>query len=136
MGVTGAWGPTIVAILLTYYREGKRGIQELLKKILIWRVPFKYYLFSIFGVLLLALTSILIYGTFGNTIPDSTMLLKGMGLSEGQLGLAILLSPIFFLISTAFGGPIAEELGWRGYAQGILQQRLGPNFSGLIIGFL
>ncbi len=132
----GAWGPTIAAILLTYYREGKRGIRELLKRILVWRVPFKYYLFSIFGVLLLATISIFIYSSFGNAIPDSTILLKGMGLSEGQLGLAILLSPIFFLISTVFGGPIAEELGWRGYAQEMMQQRLGPNFTGLIIGFL
>ncbi|MDN3688346.1 CPBP family intramembrane glutamic endopeptidase [Cyclobacterium jeungdonense] len=132
----GAWGPTIAALILTYYDYGKKGIRELLRKLLIWKVPVKYYIFSIFGIFFLGLIAVLFHKTFVGRFPDAEIILKGMGLSEGQVGLAILLSPIFFLVNTLFGGPIAEELGWRGYAQGMMQKNFSPNLSGLIIGFL
>ncbi|MFC1651442.1 lysostaphin resistance A-like protein, partial [Candidatus Latescibacterota bacterium] len=48
--------------------------------------------------------------------------------------LAIL--PIIFITTIFIGGPIAEELGWRGYAQPRLQAQLGAGFAGLIIGFV
>ncbi len=132
----GAWGPTIAAIVLTYMDHGVAGIRRLLGKFLIWKVPFKYYIFAIFGIFILGLTTVLVYKTFGGNFPDPNLILDGMGLVEGQIGLALLLSPVFFLINTLVGGPIAEELGWRGYAQGVLQEKYSANFSGLLIGLL
>ncbi len=132
----GAWGPTIAAIILSYMNLGKDGVRKLLKKLFIWKVPFKYYIFSIFGVLFVGILAILFYRITGGSFPDFSVVLKGMGLSEGDLMLALLLAPLFFLINTLLGGPIAEELGWRGYAQGMLQKNYSPNISGLIIGFL
>ncbi|UII80409.1 CPBP family intramembrane glutamic endopeptidase [Flagellimonas sp. CMM7] len=132
----GAWGPTIAALILTYLNRGKAGIAELLRKLLKWKASFKYYIFSIFGVLLIGIITVLIHKTTGGEFPDSKIVLEGMGLSEGQIGLAIMLSPIFFLINTLLGGPIAEELGWRGYAQEMMQRKFTPNISGLLIGFL
>lgn len=132
----GAWGPTLSAIILTLLNSGKAGLKNLFKKLLIWKVPFKYYLFSIFAMLILALLSVSIYKLFGGSWPDIALILEGMGLENNDLGLALLLLPVFFLINTLLGGPIAEELGWRGYAQGLLQQKYNPNTSGLIIGFL
>ena len=132
----GAWGPSIAAIVLTLVNTGKVGIKKLFKKLLIWRVHFKYYFFSIFAILIIGLLSVIIYGLFGGELPDIAIVLKRMGLEAGDLGLALLLLPIFFLINTLLGGPIAEELGWRGYAQGLLQEKYNPNRSGLIIGFL
>ncbi|WP_340066832.1 type II CAAX endopeptidase family protein [Ascidiimonas aurantiaca] len=132
----GAWGPTIAAVILTYFDTGKTGVRKLLQKLLIWRVPFKYYLFAIFSLLFFGLVSVLIYRLFGGDFPDSAIILKGMGLAQDQVHLAFLLFPLFFLINTLLGGPVAEELGWRGYAQGLLQQKYNPNISGLLIGFL
>ncbi|MEQ8241459.1 MAG: serine hydrolase [Cyclobacteriaceae bacterium] len=132
----GAWGPTISAIALTFFKQGKKGVRELFGKLLIWKVPFPYYLFSVVGILFIGFISISIYMAFGGDAPDSKVVLEGMGLPEDSIVLAIALSPIFFLINTLFGGPIAEELGWRGYAQEALQQKYSPNLSGLIIGFL
>ena len=132
----GAWGPTLAALFLTYLDNGKKGLRALLRKLLIWKVPFKYYIFSVFGLLLIGIVSIVIHKLSGGNVPDPNAILKGMGLSEGQVILAIVLSPLFFLINTLLGGPVAEELGWRGYAQGMMQQYYSPNLSGLIIGFL
>ena len=136
MVLPGAWGPTIAALILTYRSHGKTGIKQLLKKLLIWRVPFKYYIFSIFGILFIGTIAVLIHKALGGDLPSSAAILQGMGLAEGQLMVAILLSPLFFLINTLLGGPIAEELGWRGYAQEMMQQKYNPNLSGLVIGFL
>jgi len=132
----GAWGPTIAAIILTYFNRGKAGVLELIRRLFIWKVPFKYYLFAIFGILSLGVISMFIYRMLNGELPDTKVILEGMGLSEDQIGLAILLSPLFFLINTLLGGPLAEELGWRGYAQGELQQKYNANISGLLIGFL
>ena len=47
-----------------------------------------------------------------------------------------MLMPLFYLVNTLVGGPIAEELGWRGYAQGLMQEKMNPNLAGLSIGLL
>lgn len=132
----GAWGPTIAAILMKAHQSGTQGVKQLLKKILIWKVPLKYYLFAVLSILLLAVISIVIHTLFVGNNVDYGVILEGMGLDREQSGLAFVLAPIFFLINTLFGGPIAEELGWRGYAQNQLQEKYGIVISGIIIGFL
>ncbi|WP_276388340.1 CPBP family intramembrane glutamic endopeptidase [Eudoraea chungangensis] len=132
----GAWGPTIAALLLTFLDKGKEGVRILLRKILIWKLPIKYYLFAIFGILAIGVLSILIYRLIGGYFPDFGLILEGMGLPQGQYLTALLLSPLFFILNTLLGGPIAEELGWRGYAQTHLQKILSPNLSGLSIGLI
>lgn len=132
----GAWGPTIAAIVLTLINTGKVGLKKLFKKLLIWKVNIRYYFFSIFGILIIGLISVAVYGLLGDKLPEITVVLEGMGLEYGDFGLALLLLPVFYLINTLLGGPIAEELGWRGYAQELLQNKYSPNVSGLIIGFI
>ena len=132
----GAWGPTITAILLTWVNSGKVGLKSLFKKILIWKVNVMYYLFAIFGILMIGLVSVTVNDILGGNFFDITVVLEGMGIDNGDFGLALLLLPVFYLINTLLGGPIAEELGWRGYAQELLQNKYSPNVSGLIIGFM
>ncbi len=132
----GAWGPTMAAILLTYYNKGKIGVKRLLQKVLIWKVPLRLYIFAIFILLLVGSITVLMHKLVGGNFPDTGAILNGMGLEKGQWGLALLLSPAFFLINTLLGGPVAEELGWRGYAQSELQQKYNTNISGLMLGFL
>lgn len=132
----GAWGPTIAALILTAYYGGWQGVKELLKKFLIWKVHIKYYLFAVFAILVLAVIAIIMYTIFGGAHVDFGVILEGMGLAKDQVALAFLVSPLFFLINTLLGGPIAEELGWRGFAQERLQQIYSPNVTGAIIGFI
>ena len=67
---------------------------------------------------------------------DYNLITKSIGLENLSFIFIILFSPILFLINTFIGGPIAEELGWRGYAQSLLQEKIDYNLSGLIIGFI
>ena len=132
----GAWGPTLAALMLTWMHEGKRGVRRLFAKLKIWRVPVKYYAFAILGILGVGLLSLLTYRAATGHWMDTAVVLQGMGLSPDQWILGVALSPLFFVINTLLGGPIAEELGWRGYAQGRMQGFLTPNQTGLAIGFL
>lgn len=130
----GAWGPTISAILVTRVNEGKKGLIELFKKLKIWRVSFKYYLLAIALPCVLVILAMLLAYLFFDTEINFHSISNGMGLEKDD-GLAILLMlPVFFLVSTFFGGPVAEELGWRGFAQDKLQLKYEVQKAGLIVG--
>ena len=42
----GTFGPTLAALILTALISGRSGIKQLLRRLLIWRVPIFWYLFS------------------------------------------------------------------------------------------
>ena len=44
IGLIGAYGPSISAIIIEKITNGSKGVKELLKKILILKVHFKWYL--------------------------------------------------------------------------------------------
>lgn len=134
--ILGGWGPTISALILTYINGDKNDVIDLLKKVLIWRVKIKYYLFSIFGIMLLFFLNLFFNQFILNVRIDYNLITKSIGLENLSFVFIILFSPILFLINTFIGGPIAEELGWRGYAQSLLQEKINYNLSGLIIGFI
>lgn len=81
----------------------------------------------------MALLSLLTYRVATGQWIDTTIVLEGTGLSRDQWMLGIALSPLFFVVNTLLGGPIAEELGWRGYARSRMQGFLPPNQTGLAI---
>ena len=131
----GAWGPTISAILVTWMHEGKTGVKQLLKKLLIWRISVKYYLFAIGLSSFIAILAMLLANLFFNVDLNFSSIPEGIGLEDNDFLLSLLLLPVIFLITCLVGGPIAEELGWRGFAQEKLQIKYGETPSGLIIGF-
>lgn len=132
----GAWGPTISAILVTWMHEGKAKVKQLLKKLFIWRLSIKYYGFAITLSSILVILAMLLAYLFFNVDLNLSSIPRGLGLEEEGFLFALVLSPVFFLITCLVGGPIAEELGWRGFAQEKLQPKFGEVSSGLIIGVL
>lgn len=131
----GAWGPTLAALILTWRNSGKAGVRTLLRKAMQFRVHLGYYLFAILGMVALLFLSLWIHRLVGGASPDWGAVLDGMGLSSDDGWTAVALYPVFFLLNTLVGGPIAEELGWRGFAQERLQNHIFPWQAGLIIGF-
>ncbi len=131
----GAWGPTLAALILTWRSSGKAGVRTLLRKVLKGRVSIAYYVFAIVGMVALLFLSVGIHKLLGGASPDWGTVLEGMGLAPGKELVAVVLYPVFFFVNTLVGGPIAEELGWRGFAQERLQQQMPPWVAGLIIGF-
>ncbi|MBY9007992.1 MAG: hypothetical protein KGD63_14720 [Candidatus Lokiarchaeota archaeon] len=56
------WSPTISAIIVTGLIKGRSGIKNLLKKLLIWKFSYKWYLAAI--VITLAPLTVAIFYTY------------------------------------------------------------------------
>lgn len=132
----GAWGPTISAILIAYKIGGSAQVKALLKKVTIWKMAPRFYFFAIFGVLIIGLIASGLNCLLTQQFPSIEMLVSGMGLKADDGILILLLAPVLFIVNTVLGGPIAEEVGWRGFAQDELSSLTTPTISGVIIGFL
>lgn len=134
--LVGAWAPTISALTLTGLTTGKEGLKGLLKSLIKWRVKARYYLSAILGVLGVAVLAIIINLLFRGSIPELGAIAGKFGFPEDQAFIFLLFSPIVYISTIFVGGPIAEELGWRGYAQPKLQEKVGAGNAGLIIGLV
>lgn len=116
----GAYGPSLVAIVMTARRRGKPGVIGLLGKFRIWRVGARWYLLALFLPVLVTLGGALLFAARGGEVGPLVF------------GRAYLI-PVALLAAAPFG-PLAEELGWRGFALPRLLERHGPLASSLIVG--
>jgi membrane protease YdiL (CAAX protease family) len=116
-------GPTVAALVMTAVTEGRAGIRRLLARLVLWNVPFVWYLFIFFGIPLVF--------TLG------TVFLPGAAASFDHLSATTWLSYLWkFPLVLAVGGPLFEEPGWRGFALARLQAKWGPLAGALILGLL
>jgi membrane protease YdiL (CAAX protease family) len=116
----GTWAPGIVAIVLSVIYGGKQHLRNLLKPLIQFQHPLKWYLYALFFGSIISLISFYAYKTFS--------------------GIAIPLDPVYnlfiiILIVVPFS-PLWEEIGWRGYALPLLQNICKPLATSLILGFL
>jgi membrane protease YdiL (CAAX protease family) len=121
--VSAVWvflGPTLAAFIVTGATEGREGIRRLLRRYVLWRVGFRWYLVVLLGppaIILLA-----------------TIVLPGALASFRTLAP---LHPLPLLVSfplvLVFGGASFEEGGWRGIALPRLQRLHGPLVGTLIL---
>lgn len=117
------FGPSLAAVTLTLITEGRKGLVKLVKKMFIWKVNFHWYLFVLFSFAIIIIVSLHIFAFIGGEPPVFKSLIKWQ-----------LLLP-YFLLNFFLGGPLGEELGWRGYALPILQEKNNSFVSSIIIGF-
>jgi membrane protease YdiL (CAAX protease family) len=95
----------------------------LLRRIVLWRVGFRWYLFALIGVpVVMALGTLIVPGGL------ASVLALGPGYVPSYLG--------SFVLVTILGGPLFEEPGWRGFALPRLQPLHGPLVGTLILGLL
>lgn len=116
----GSWLPNVIGILVTAIAGGRPALNELFNKVILWRIPFKWYLVAMLLPPTIAFTAIGIYWLLGYSIPSFAPL--------NQWPLVILLC--------IFTGAMGEELGWRGTALPRLQARWNALISSLILGVL
>ena len=126
--IPGAWAPSISATLLAYLSDGKSGIQQILRGLLRWRVGFQWYLIVFFGIALLAYAAVGISILFGGQ-PGQISLPGGAPLSAWPI-----VVPLVFFVNIFLGGPLAEDIGWRGYILPRLRERMSTLKASLLIG--
>lgn len=110
-GPLGSFGPSLAAVLVTYVTGGGSGVRELLRRLLRWRVRPAWYAFALLGTVAMFIAAT---GAF--------VLLTGSRLAPEGLGRWYLIPPLF-LVVLVLGGPLGEELGWRGFLLPRLQQQ-------------
>ena len=123
LGLLGSLGPAIAAILVTYILEGKEGLKNLLKRIVMWRVKYIWWIIAFYGWWLLAsIISVLFFPISASKI-------------AAQFGFSLINIPviIFILQMPLLIGMLGEELGWRGFALPRLLDRYHPIISSLIL---
>jgi len=117
-------GPTLSAFIMTGVTEGREGVRRLLRRIVLWRVGFRWYLIVLLGVPAIIVLSTLVMpgalASFQASAVPSTLLLY------------VVAGPVMLFA----GGPVFEEIGWRGFALPRLQRLYGPLVGSLILGAL
>jgi membrane protease YdiL (CAAX protease family) len=116
------FSPSLSALIITGIIGGMPEIKHLLAGFTRWRVGFFWYFAAAF-LFLAPLVITLIYKAFGN---------ESAGPRSGETT-ASMLGIILF---TLFSGPVAEELGWRGFALPRLQAKYNALVSSLILGVI
>jgi uncharacterized protein len=117
-------GPTLSAFIMTATTEGRAGVRRLLGRLVLWRVGIRWYLFALIGVPLIILLGTMVYSM---EMPN----LAALG------GPSYLLSYLAsFALVTVLGGPLLEEVGWRGFALPRMERLHGPLLASLILGVL
>ena len=109
---------------MTGATEGGVGVRRLVHRIVLWRVGLRWYLLVLLGIPLIML------------LP--TIVLPGALSSFEATALPSVLTyylPFFFLL-IVLGGPLFEEIGWRGFALPRLQRLVGPLVGSLLLGLL
>jgi membrane protease YdiL (CAAX protease family) len=115
-------GPCLSGFLMTAVTEGKPGIHRLLRRFVLWKVGWQWYLFTLIGV--------------------PMFLFLGYATQSGSGAAFHFPFPQFlwvyplFLILEIFTSGLAEEPGWRGFALPRLQERYGPLLGTVMLGLL
>ena len=117
----GAYGPTLTGILMSYFYYGREGLKALFKGALLIKVGFRWFLITLFTGPLIYAVAIGIYTAFGGAV--------------GTVNYGLLpWIPVVFIVPIVFG-PLAEELGWRGFALPLLDHKNKPVIASITIGF-
>jgi uncharacterized protein len=124
-GIFMAAGPLLAAIVITAVVDGRRGLRELVSRMIRWRVGWQWYAAAILIPLAV------VFGTGGLNValgaPDSVI--RDLSISEAVLLFAMrLVIPVF--------SPIGEEPGWRGFALPRLLADRSPFEATLFLGLI
>jgi membrane protease YdiL (CAAX protease family) len=123
IALLGGFGPSLAGFICTGIADGRQGIKSLFKRILIWRVSWKAYMFAISVPFLLAFLPLILFAGMGGVPPRIENLVR-----------VPQLLPLF--LGALFVSGLSEEPGWRGFALPRLRQRYGRIMASLFIGLL
>ena len=117
----GAYAPTAWGIYLTRRYSGTAGLRDLFARLVRVRVPVVWLFAAIVLSPLCSTISAGLARLFTGQAPEFS---------------PHYLTPQFALWTMAFGGPLNEELGWRGFALPRLLQRRSPLVASVGLGVL
>jgi membrane protease YdiL (CAAX protease family) len=120
---TGSFGPSVAAVIVTAIGGGRGGVRDLLRPIARWRFGAGWYVFVLAGCLL----------PIGVSIGIRALLDGGVSLSSDAVIKQLAQIPILYFLILIIGGPLGEEIGWRGYALPWLLKRMSGLSASLVV---
>ncbi|MGG6270346.1 CPBP family intramembrane glutamic endopeptidase [Leptolyngbya sp. AN03gr2] len=121
LGILGSFGPSVAAIVLAARRS---DVRSFLIRAYDWRIRWIWYAIAFFFPAVLMSIALGLYELFSGTLPHSP--------ASGRGWLVV----VNFILVLLMGGPLGEELGWRGYLLPRLQARFNALWSSLILGLI
>ena len=122
--ILGSFTPSAFAVILTAKNEGRGAVRALLRRLLQWRVGVRWYVFALGYMTAIKLVVALIYRAATGAWPQ---------FGSYPAWYVVLAT---WLAAMILGGPLGEEIGWRGYALPRLQQRFGMAVGSVVLGGL
>jgi membrane protease YdiL (CAAX protease family) len=116
--VLAVYSPGFAGVFLVWRHYGLAGLVRYARRLTMWRMPRIWWAFLVIGVPALFYLGSALKGSISDPFPYSPW-----------YGVLPALAIAFFV------GPI-EELGWRGMALPLLQQRVAPLWASLILGVI
>ena len=117
-------GPALASYIMHRTLGGKEAWQSVRNSVKQFKAGLKWYLFILIGLPAVMFLGMIVLN--GGRIPNFHDIN-----SSFFVGYLIQFVLIFF-----FGGPLAEELGWRGFALPLMQSRYGALKASLLLGVL
>ncbi len=117
-------GPTLSAFVVTGASEGIEGVRRLLRRIVLWRVKLRWYAFVFLGIPAVVLLCAAV-------MPGALASFDAAAVSSALVKFVVLGFIYLFI-----GGPVFEEIGWRGFALPRLQPLYGPLAGSVVLGVL
>jgi len=115
----------IPAFLISGMYSANSGISILLQTMKGIKKKNLYLFFAFIIPFMVNIGAVIFYIILGGYIPPTT-----------NIFLLFILLTASFPFSIVFGGPVSEEIGWRGYATPRLIDKYSPLTTGLIIGVI
>jgi len=124
--LAGSFGPTAAALIITGLTGGRAAVIGLLKRLIHVKVNWRVYAIAFF---LLPAIGLVFYLVLGISAKISLWKIAAT---------MIALVPVnAFLGGIVFGvGPLGEEMGWRGFLQSGLQDRLRSVTMAIVVGLV
>lgn len=122
MRMLASFGPSLAAVGVVASQSGLAAVRRLVAPLARWRLSWGWYVGSLVGPPLVMGAGVGVYLIAGGSL----------GSTENDPGLWWAI-PVIFGVVLLIGGPLGEELGWRGFALPRLQQVMGPVSATLLV---
>ncbi len=112
-------------VVATYVANGRSGVKELARRCVLYRVSVAWWLYALFLTLAVHAVATVVYGAVHGRV--------------GPVSPAELFHQWWLLYIFVFGlfqGPLAEELGWRGFLLPRLLDKCSPLEASVILGLV
>ena len=102
-----SFGPFIAAVVVVAVAGGRHRFMGLLRAVGRWRVPWSRYVIALAGPFLIAAVTAAVAIAFRVADPSSLTVAYDWSVWASL--------PLFLLTTAVLGGPLFEEVGWRGF---------------------